>query len=391
MGSVAAFSEANKKAKIKTMNILIIGEFSAFAKHLKNGFKKLGHRVTIVHSGDSYKKIDSDEDDVLYEAKSIIINGNHILGSERLLSPWTNRIIQNSIEKRFKGVYIDVVIVIHYGFLTNNIFKPGVSLSYLKKLVNGGTKLIMTVCGNDPALHLAYPDFCKKIQLPRKKNNVCYEYLVEEADAIFPTTYSYFASIKNYCHHFGYDDSHICHTTPLPITVDDDYSITPCENRKIVIFHGITRPLIKGTPFIKDAMNRIQEEYPDKVECRCEGGMSYNEYVKLFERIDILIDQTYFNGWGMNAAIGAMKGKCVLAPCGKECREDIDIDDIPFIEIKPDADQIYSVLKHLVDNPEEIDMRKRASRKFVEQNCNSHLIAQRYIDVVFDNHINMKQ
>ena len=47
------------------MNILIIGEFSGFAKHLKNGFFQLGHNVTIIHNGDSWKKI-SGIDDIIY-------------------------------------------------------------------------------------------------------------------------------------------------------------------------------------------------------------------------------------------------------------------------------------------------------------------------------------
>ena len=102
------------------MNILIIGEFSAFAKHLKTGFNKLGHQVTIVHSGDTYKKIESDKDDILFSLKNIIVAGHHLPGSERFLSPWTNLIIQNNIEKLLKGVHIDIVIVVHYGFLTNN-------------------------------------------------------------------------------------------------------------------------------------------------------------------------------------------------------------------------------------------------------------------------------
>lgn len=364
------------------MNILIIGEFSAFAKHLKIGFKKLGHQVTVVHSGDSYKKIDSENDDVLFKVKNIVINGFHVPGSDRLLSPWTNRIIQKEIEKKFNASHIDIVVVIHPSFLTNSFFKSGVRLCYLKTLVNKGAKLILTACGNDPALYLAFPKLCKSIQLKKSKSAACFKYLVKRADAIFPTTYCYYSSLLNYCNHFGYDDSHLHHTTPLPITVDDNYCIDSCLNRKIVIFHGITRPLVKGTPYIQEAMARIQKEYPDRVECRCEGGMPYNEYVKLFETIDILIDQTYFNGWGMNAAIGAMKGKCVLAPCGKECREDIGIENIPFIEIKPDTNQIYLELKHLVDNPHKIDEIKVASRKFIEQYCESSIIARQYIAAV---------
>lgn len=364
------------------MNILIIGEFSAFAKHLKNGFKKLGHQVTIVHAGDSFKKIDSDDDDVLFKTKNIVIKGHHIPGSDRFLSPWTNRIIQKDIDEKIKGKHVDIVIVIHYGFLTDQVLMPGVRLSFIKRLVAEGAKLIMTACGNDPALQFAYPELCKITGLRNQPNNIRYTYLLKSADAIIPTAYSYYDAMKRYCNHFGFSTSNLLHTTPLPITVDDDYTITPCYNRKIVIFHGITRPQRKGTAFIKEAMDRIQREYPEKVECRCEGGLPYKEYIELFKRIDILIDQTHFNGWGMNAAIGAMKGKCVLAPCGNECREDIGINNIPFIEIKPDANQIYNVLKHLVENPREIDENKKASRQFAMDFCESSIIAKRYIDKV---------
>lgn len=365
------------------MNILIIGEFSAFAKHLKNGFKKLGHQVTIVHAGDSFKKIDGDEEDVLFTLKKIVVKGHHVTGSELLLSPWTNWIIQKEINKRLKGKHIDIVIVINYGFLSSRYFFPGVKLRFIKKLVSKGAKLIMTACGNDPALQCAYPELCNITGLRQQPNNTRYTYLLKNADAIIPTTYCYFDAVKRFCEYHGYDTSKLCHTTPLPITVDNDYEITPCDDRKIVIFHGITRPQVKGTAFIKEAMDRIQQEYPDKVECRCEGGMSYNEYVRLFKRIDILIDQTYFNGWGMNAAIGAMKGKCVLAPCGKECRSDVGFDeDIPFVEIQPDANQIYSVLKSLIVQPDKIYSLKIASRQFVERYCESSIVAEKYLATV---------
>lgn len=382
MGFIAAFGDEIQKDKIGTMNILIIGEFSAFAKHLKNGFKKLGHQVTIVHTGDTYKKIDSDDDDVLFKVKNIAIKGHHFKGSERLLSPLTNRVIQKDIKKMFVGRKVDIVIVIHYGFLSDSFFLPGVKLSYVKRLISKGAKLIMTACGNDPALQMTYPELCKITELRPQPDNKRYSYLLQNADAIIPTTYSYFAAVKNYCEHYGYSIDKLCHTTPLPITVDDDYTITSCKDREIVIFHGISRPVVKGTQYIKEAMDRIQKEYPDKVECRCEGGLPYSEYVQLFDRIDILIDQTYFNGWGMNAAIGAMKGKCVMAPCGKECREDAALGEIPFVEIGPDVDQIYHALKQLVENPQEIDERKRASRKFVEQYCESSIVAKRFIELI---------
>lgn len=366
------------------MNILIVGEFSAFAKHLKNGFKKLGHKVTIVHSGDMYKKIAGDNDDVLFKTKNFIIGGHHIPGSDRILAPWTNRIIQKNIEERLLGKHVDLIIVVHYGFLTSGFLYPGVKVSYLKQLMADGSKLIMSACGNDPALWFTYPELCKNIGLKAAPDNSCFSFLIKNADAIIPTAYTYYHAIGNYCKSKGYDASRLHHTIPLPITMDERCNITSCMDRKIVIFHGVTRPSVKGTPIIKEAMDRLQKDYPDLVECRCEGGLPYDEYVKLFERIDILIDQTYFNGWGVNAAIGAMKGKCVLAPCGPECYEDTGIPDLPFIQIKPDAQQIFGVLKELVENTDEIDAKKVASRRFVEHYCESSVVAQRYLETVFN-------
>ena len=121
---------------------------------------------------------------------------------------------------------------------------------------------------------------------------------------------------------------------------------------------------------------------PDRVECVCEGGIPYDEYVKLFDRVDILVDQTYGNGWGMNALIGAMKGKCVLAPCGLENSANMGIPDIPFVQIGPDSELIYQTLRDLVLNPDKIDSIKVSSRNFVEKYCNSDIIARRYIDLV---------
>ena len=185
-----------------------------------------------------------------------------------------------------------------------------------------------------------------------------------------------------YANYHYYDVSKVNRAIPLPITIEDKIVIKPCVGRKIIIFHGITRPEFKGTQFILEAMNRLKEEMPERVECISRGGMPYDEYVRLFDRIDILVDQTYGNGWGMNAIMGAMKGKCVLTPCGKENAENMGIPDIPFIKISPDSEQIYASLKELVSAPERIDALKEACRHFAETYCRSDLIAQRYFDAV---------
>ena len=131
-------------------------------------------------------------------------------------------------------------------------------------------------------------------------------------------------------------------------------------------------------------MEKLEKEFPDRVECICKGGMPYDEYVKLFDRMDILIDQcnTREGGWGVNATIGAMKGKCVLVSCGTKNQEHMGIPYIPFIPIKTDSNQIYEVLKDLVTHPNKIDEIKLSSRKFVEIYCECSVVAKKYLKSV---------
>ena len=193
-----------------------------------------------------------------------------------------------------------------------------------------------------------------------------------------------YSDIINYANLHPYDTSKVINSIPLPITVDKDFNVLPCQNRKIIVFHGIIRPKKKGTSYIQAAMDKLQKEYPDKVECICKGGMPYDEYVKLFDRIDILVDQCNILevGWGVNATIGAMKGKCVLVSCGDKNQEHMGIPEIPFVPIKTDSNQIYEVLKDLVTHPQKIDEIKVAGRKFTEKYCECSAVAKRYLESI---------
>ena len=48
--------------------------------------------------------------------------------------------------------------------------------------------------------------------------------------------------------------------------------ISSCVGRRIVIFHGIIREDFKGTKYFLEALERIKQEYPDKVEIIVDGN-----------------------------------------------------------------------------------------------------------------------
>ena len=129
-------------------------------------------------------------------------------------------------------------------------------------------------------------------------------------------------------------------------------------------------------------MRLLQADMPDKVECICKGGMPYDEYVKIFDNVDVLVDQTYGEGFGMQSLIGAMKGKCVLVSNSQENMDDMGVKVNPFVRITPDVKQIYNALKDLVTDPQKIFLIKKSSRKFVEDYCDCKLIAHRYLEIV---------
>lgn len=361
------------------MNILIIGEFSGFAKHLKAGFRLLGHNVTVVQSGDGWKKL-GDAEDIMMPSNNLSFLGCDIKGTSRLRYLFFRKRLIQLIEKKCNNP--SLIIVINYEFLSNSLIQWGVPLHYIESKIRNGSKLIMSICGSDPAFQYRYKDLCDKIGFSKPIKDKRFMFLIKNADSIIPTSYCYYDSILEYCKHFDIKYARIKKTIPLPVKVENLYTFSSCEDHKIVIFHGISRPQVKGTGYIKDAMERIQKDFPHSVECVCEGGLPYNDYIKLFDKIDVLIDQTNLNGWGYNAAIAAMKGKCVLTSCGKENEKAMSIDKIPFVQIGPDSDLIYNTLKKLVTNPQEIDRIKIQSRQFIIDHCECSIIAQRYIDTV---------
>lgn len=364
------------------MNILIVGEFSGFAKHLKNGFKKLGHNVTIVMTPDSFKKFKGDRDDILY-GYNVSLFGKPIRGTAMMLNPLRAMLIRKKLAQKYRQNKPDVIIVINYYFITTSRYDSGTPLSFLKEQVERGSKLIMVCCGIDPAYTYSYPDLLRQwgvCDMRGKLHDDRYSWLLQNSHVIIPMAVSYYEAVINYANYEHYDTRKVLHSIPPPMTVDKEVEIDTCIGRKIVVFHGIVRPREKGTPFIQEAMNRLKEEMPDKVECICRGGMPYDEYIKLYKSVDILVDQTYGRGFGMQSLIGAMKGKCVLVSNSEENVKDMGFKSAPFIHIGPDSEQIYKTLKELILNPWRIDEIKKESRLFVEEHCECSVVAKRYLE-----------
>lgn len=365
------------------MNILIVGEFSAFAKHLKKGFQELGHNVVVVTKGDGFKKLDGDKEDIKYHIPKGVCN---VSATRFLIAPKENRMLRKKLEQL---PLPDLIVVINVVFITDTLFTVGVPLSYIEDCKKKGTKVISTSCGGDPSVAYYHEiKYCKE-----KYPNGLYEYkrrhkkrfnrLLEDSDVIIPIGYDYYYSVNRYCQEHGISTK-ISHSIPLPITIED-VEISSCVGRKIIIFHGIIREDFKGTKYFISALDRIKKDFPDKVEVIVDGKMPYDKYVDLLKRMDILLDQTNSYGMGINAELGMMMGKVVFSGNEPENEDDMGLGKFPTINATPDSLYIYMKLKELINHPEKIDYLKQESRNFAQAHLAANVIALRYIKLINNN------
>lgn len=371
------------------MNILIVGEFSGFARHLRNGFETLGHKVVVVLDGDSFKKIPHSSDDILYESRDLKFLGHHIPMSNVLFSRKVNQFIKSRLNSL--NIQFDLIVIICDQFVSNSTLTIGVPIQYIEKQSENGAKVIFTSCGSDAAYLIfrkelwyydkAFPRTLRNsfIEKPSKEKIDRLNRILRITDCVIPTTYDYYLTMNRYLESYYKKPLKVCYL-PLPIS-ESTCTINSCVGRKILLFHGVIRPIPKGTPFITEALRRIETDYPDKVEVVIKGNMPYQEYLTLFDKIDILLDQTNGYGSGMNANIGLMSGKVVLSNNEPE-EEKIRGFKSPVINIRPDANQIYNALKTLIDNPLSIDKIRFESRKYAMTFLKSDIIAKSYLDYV---------
>lgn len=365
------------------MNVLIIGEWSGYAKNLKEGFVALGHKAVILTSGDGFKKIPSYDDDINYNPSyNISLFGKKIRGSKILFSVYYNYLLKRKIDKI--KMKFDLIVIINESFVKDSFFKVAISLKQISKLRNNNSCFILSSCGGSISYSMFGNDlryFSNKGIPPfvlKRNQKEHFDRILSFADYIVSIEYDYTYCIEKYCRKYNFTIP--IFSIPLPITIEKEYN--PCKiTDKIVILHGVIREKSKGSDFIIPALKILQEKYPDKVEVIIDGKMPYEQYIKLLDRCHILLDEANSYSFGVNAALGLMKGKVVFAGNEKESQDLFSDMDIPIINLIPDIDNICYELEKLINNPEQIEIIGNKSRQFAEKHISSPLIAQKYIDI----------
>lgn len=360
------------------MNILIVGEFSAFAKELKKGFVESGHECVIVSWGDGGKKVEPLSDDI--DNKWILDRGRIIGILSRI---WLNVKLQFKVHKLSKYWKADVVLIINPAFVRNPLFinHIGITKYQIKMLSKDSALIYLSACGTDYVYCKFYKDLpiiSLYSSLPYYKGLVKKQFdrVLPLIKSVIPTHYDYAERyrLSTYSHNLS-------KTIPLPINVSGVKVYNEIKNDEIIIFLGKMK-LKKGYEIMNKAVNIVVRKYPN-VKRIPDKFLPLNEYFIELSKANILIDQCTGYSYGMNALFGMAMGKCVLTNNEPEGAKEygLNIQDIPIVNIKENVDMIVAALEELINNPSLIlDYGKRA-REYVEKYHDSKVIAERYIEI----------
>lgn len=376
------------------MKILLLGEYSGVYSELAKGLRDVGHIVTFINDGDSYKGFSSDFTIEYPKARKgllgrIIHNIAYRLGVNGFISfqrQWPS--LKQHLRSYEVVQIINPVIFSDWGSVANIVI-----LRYLRK---NNEKVFLSVLGFDyyqmrwsernfnPSGYYSAsvkkflnPDFAFKYRycLFYKTLN---DYAVKIAHKIIPGLLEY-----KLCYDWTGKTTKII---PFPISHSHIGSPLLMEGNKVIkIFHGWQKGKegFKGNDVFDRVIKRVLEKYSGKVEYIVIQKVPYEEYVSLFNDCHIFIDQLYSMDKGMNGLLGMAAGKVVFSGLTKDSLMAYPSyqGDIIGVSASIDEQLLYEKFCHIINRPDLIEQISRNAIEFVLNNHETSKVVQMYVDV----------
>lgn len=357
------------------MKILLLGEYSNVHWALAQGLRALGHEVTVVSDGDSWKNYQRDID---LRRKS--------LGKwDTLRYLWKLK----RLMPRLKG--FDVVQLINPVFLD---LKAERILPYYRQLRAQNRSVFMGAFGMDKywvkvcldCKTFRYSDFNMGSEIRHSEyNDICIadwlngpkgelnDLIAHDCDGIISGLYEYHLC---YLPYFREKLEYI----PFPIEVQD---VTPTPSSiPLHFFIGIqpSRSAYKGTDIMLRALERLQKDYPDRVIIEKAENVPFPIYQQMIGRSDLLLDQLYSYTPAMNGLLAMSKGLVLVGGGEEEHYELLGEHDLrPIINVLPNEESVYTELQQVVLHPEKINQMKSDSIAYVRRHHDHIKVARQYL------------
>lgn len=373
------------------MNILLIGEYSRLHNSLKEGLQQLGHEVMIFGFKDGFKDFPVDiplhykwNSGLLNNIKSVVFRLTGFdIGSYLTYRQFLRH------KKQLTG--FDVVQLIN-----ENSFhcQPYYEKRMLQFLFDNNHKTFLLSCGDDyhnVTYNFAHPelksvvqpylmgkirdkDFLNVLKFRRPEFKILHDFIQQNIAGIIASDLDYEPALLGNPKYLG--------MIPNPINTDKIAFEPVSISRKIVIFLGINNESYfkKGSDYFEQALDKIQQKYPEKAEIIVARSLPYPTYMKKYADAHILLDQVFSIDQGYNALEAMARGKVVFTGAEAAFTNRYNLDAPVNVNATADVQSIVDALSDLIENPEQIIALGKNARRFIEKEHHYQTIAQKYID-----------
>ena len=360
------------------MKILLIGEYSNVHWTLAEGLRSLGHTVCVVSNGDFWKDYKRDV--------SLVRKYTKLGGLRYMLRLY-------SLLPKFKGY--DVVQLINPMFLEIKAERIAPIYRYLRR---HNRKVFLGAFGMDAywvEACMRKPRLFRYSDFNIGDKDILNDYTIEQAadwqetaksrlnHEIADTCNGIIAGLYEY--HEAYKAAHRNKLTyiPFPIHIAPDAAVQYDSKRRIRLFIGISRErnVYKGTDIMLRALERIATDYPQECVMQKAESVPFEQYSKMINDCDVLLDQLYGYSPAMNALLAMSKGKIVVGGAEEECYAILGEDKLrPMINVTPSEEDVYAKLQWIVNNREKVAAMQRESIEYVEKHHNPVKVAMEYLE-----------
>lgn len=387
------------------MKVLLLGDYSNVHATLAEGLRALGHFVVVASDGDGWKNYPRDIDLKRYGtpgAKTL---------RQRLLDVAYAIRLRWLFATKFRG--FDVVQIINPVFLP---LRAERIMPFYRKLRRRNSSVFMAAYGMDhywvkaglDCTTFRYSDFnfgsTVRTDLPENALFVrdwldgpkgsLNRAIAADCDGIPAGLYEYWASYRRY---LSDADRPKLAYIPFPIHIDDEEpqkkAASQSADRPVRFFIGIqrSRSAYKGTDIMWRALQRVKEQFPDLVDIHKAENVPFDEYKRLLDTSDVILDQLYSYTPAMNAlqamsqrliVVGGAEPEYYALQEGVEGGNDLEEEvtpQRPVINVLPTEDDVVKKLTWLVHHRDLIPSLRQASRDYVKQHHDHIKVARQYL------------
>lgn len=361
------------------MKILLLGEYSNVHNTLAKGLRRLGHQVTVASDGDSWKDYPRDID----LKRDLCSRTGRISFLWRLMKALPS----------MRGY--DIVQIINPIFFE---LKAERIMPFYRYLRRHNGKIVLGAFGmdyywvniNTDIRPLRYSDFNigERIRTdieaqrfrdewegtPKEKLN---KEIARDCDGIVAGLYEYWATYNEVP-----ELRDKMRFIPFPIEMPENSPVT-YDGGPLKIFAGISRgrSAYKGTDIMLAAAHEVQKRHPGLVELQIAEGVPFEQYSRMMEGSDAILDQLYSYTPSMNSLLAMSKGIIDIGGGEPENYDILGENELrPIVNVQPDFESVVREIEQLVLHPENINALKEQSVEYVHRHHDYMKVAQQYID-----------